>query len=153
MRGSDEEMELIITRVIKSLAEEVGFSLNNIALSRRCPSHCTLARGNKRLVVDVFVSVVLNLQRDNVKDIVFMLGYGKRSGIEHFVKNYCLGWLEQRREESSQKLLCKASIVLISYSRCCRSVVTPHCPQRRKFAPGASDHSVCVVVRTAVSPT
>ena len=63
MRGSDEGMELIIAGAIKGLVQEVGFSLNNLALSRGCPSRCTLAQGNKRLAVDVLVSVVRDLQR------------------------------------------------------------------------------------------
>ena len=88
MRGLDEGMEMIIVGVIKGLAEEVGFPLDNIALSRGCPSRRTLARGDKRLAVDAVVLLVRYLQRDNVEDIKFMVDHGKQGGIEHFVKNH-----------------------------------------------------------------
>ena len=86
MRGSDEGMELIITGVIKGLADEVGFSLKTLALSHRCPRLRTFARGDKRLAADILVLVVRDLQKDNVEDIAFMVDHGKRSGSEHYVK-------------------------------------------------------------------
>ena len=95
MRGSDEGAEMIIAGVIKGLADEVGFSLNKDDLARGCPSRKTLARSEKRLAADCYVSVVEQLKKDNAKWVALMVDHGKRSGIEHFVKILVWAGLDQ----------------------------------------------------------
>ena len=86
MRGSDEGAELTIAGVIKGLADEVGFPLTEDELAHGCPSRKTLARCEKRLAADCYVSVVEELKKSGVKCVALMVDHGKRSGIEHFVK-------------------------------------------------------------------
>ena len=86
MRGSDEAATMLIAGVIKGLAEELNLPLSSSALSHGVPSQRTLARGEKRLAADVYLSVVEDIKRDNPQYIGLMVDHGKRSGIEHFVK-------------------------------------------------------------------
>ena len=90
MNGSDEAAEMGIASVFEGLAEEVGLPLSSSALSFGCPSRRTLARAEKRLAVDVYLSAVRDIQKDFGDDepiyISLMVDHGKRSGIEHFVK-------------------------------------------------------------------
>ena len=90
MRGSDEATELLIAGTVKALAEEVGMLLPSLNLSHGCPSRRTLARGEKRLAVDVLLSVVQEIIDDGAEYMSLMVDHGKRSGIEHFVK--ILSW-------------------------------------------------------------
>ena len=86
MRGLDEATEMLIAGVIKTLTEEVGMPLLSRALSLGRPSRRTLARAEKRLAADVYLSVVRETKNDCVEWIALMVDHGKRSGIEYFVK-------------------------------------------------------------------
>ena len=77
MRGSNKGMELIIVSVVKDLAEEVGFSLTNSAVSHGCPSWQILALGDKRLASNVLVAVAEDINLDCASWIAFMVDHVK----------------------------------------------------------------------------
>ena len=64
MRVLDKEMEMIVAREIKGLAEEIRLPIENEVLSYGCPSQHTLAREDTRFAEDVLIYVGCGMKRE-----------------------------------------------------------------------------------------
>lgn len=86
MGGSDEGMEMLIAGVLKALFYDIGFELDSKSLGAGVPSRRTIARQEKKLMVDCLLHAVREMTNDQIKYLFLIVDHGKRNGIEHFVK-------------------------------------------------------------------
>ena len=85
---------MLISGVIKGLAEELDMPLNNRALAKGCPSRRTISRAEKRLAGACLIHTVKEIKKDKAEWIALVVDHGKRNGIEQFVKLVICGPVE-----------------------------------------------------------